>query len=94
MALAKVTFTLDELAISRLEDASARLAVPKSQIVREAILKFHQQFDRMTEQERLHKLRMFDEFVPKIPRRPQAEVDREIAEIRRARRSGGRLTRS
>jgi hypothetical protein len=93
MATTKVTFTLNELALSRLEDASATLARPKSQIVSEAIIEFYDRIGRMSEQERLHKLRMFDEFVPKIPRRPQAEVDSEIAEIRLARKMSGRRTR-
>jgi predicted DNA-binding protein len=93
MATSKVTFTLDELAMSRLQDASVRLSRPKSQIVREAIVEYHNRLGRLTEAERLHKLRMFDEFVPKIPTRPQAEVDRELAEIRLARKLGGRRTR-
>jgi hypothetical protein len=37
-------------------------------------------------------LRVFDEMVPKIPKRPQEEVEAELAEIRAARRGGGRRT--
>jgi hypothetical protein len=94
MTTNKVTFTLDETAISRLQDASARLALPKSQIVREAILEFHDRLGRLSERERIAMLRAFDELVPKIPARPAAAVDRELAELRKARRTGGRRTPS
>lgn len=90
MALAKVTFTIDQATIALLEDASARLSLPKSRIVREAVLEFHDRIGRLSPRERTEMLRAFDELVPKIPPRPQAAVDRELAEIRAARRTGGR----
>jgi hypothetical protein len=37
-------------------------------------------------------LRVFDELVPNIPTRPAAAVDRELAELRKSRRTGGRRT--
>ena len=67
MATTKVTFTLDETALSRLQDASSRLALPKSEIVREAILEFHDCIGRPSERERTSMLRAFDDLVPKIP---------------------------
>ncbi len=88
----KMTFTLDQTAVNQLQDASARLAMPKSEIVREAILEFHGRIGRLGERERSNMLRAFDELVPKIPARPAAEVDQELAEIRQARRAGGRGT--
>jgi len=36
--------------------------------------------------------RIFDEMLPKVPERPVEEVEAELAEIRRARRGGGRRT--
>jgi hypothetical protein len=90
MATTKVTFTLDEKALSRLQDASSRLALPKSEIVREAILEFHERIGRLSERERTSMLRAFDELIPKIPARPATAVDRELADVRRARRTGGR----
>ncbi len=92
MATTKVTFTLDDAAVARLQEASTRLALPKSEIVREAILEFYDRIGRLGERERLSMLRAFDELVPKIPIRPPAEADREIAAVRRARRTGGRRT--
>jgi hypothetical protein len=44
-----------------------QLAKPKSQVVRDAILDFHDRLGRLSERERLHKLQLFDQLVPKIP---------------------------
>jgi hypothetical protein len=90
MATTKVTFTLDETALSRLQDASVRLALPKSEIVREAIIEFHDRIGRLSERERTSMLRAFDELIPKIPARPVAAVDQELSHLRKARRNGGR----
>lgn len=90
MAATKVTFTLDSATVQRLQDAASRLAMPKSEIVREAILEFHDRLGHLSDRERLAMLRAFDELVPKIPLRGTAAADRELAELRQARRSGGR----
>jgi hypothetical protein len=90
MALTKVTFTLDEPTVSRLQDAADRLALPKSQVVREAILDFYDRLGKLSERERLGKLHAFDKLILDIPSRPAEDVDRELSEIRHARRAGGR----
>jgi Ribbon-helix-helix protein, copG family len=90
MATVKVTFTLDETTIARLNETADQLAKPKSQVVRDAILDFHDRLGRLSERERLHKLQLFDQLVPKIPVRPAAETERELQDVRRARRAGGR----
>ncbi|HEU0143056.1 MAG TPA: ribbon-helix-helix domain-containing protein [Bryobacteraceae bacterium] len=92
MATTKVTFTLDPATIQRLQEAAERLAVPKSEIVREAIMEFHDRLGRLSERERVSMLRTFDELVPRIPARSTKAVNRELAELREARRSGGRRT--
>ena len=92
MAASKVTFTLDESTVSRLQDAASRLAKPKSEIVREAILEFYDRIGRLSERERVNMLRAFDELVPKIPSRSLSEVDHELSTIKKARRTGGRQT--
>ncbi|MBZ5618726.1 MAG: ribbon-helix-helix domain-containing protein [Acidobacteriia bacterium] len=94
MATSKVTFTLDEETVHRIDDAAERLAKPKSQIVREAVADYHSRIGRLSESERQRMLKVFDTLVPLIPARPQHEVDEELREIRRARRSGGRLSMS
>lgn len=92
MASIKVTFTLDSKTIERLANAADRLAVPKSEVVREAIAEFHDRLGRLSERERTALLRTFDEVVPRIAPRSAKNVRRELAAIRQARRSGGRRT--
>ena len=94
MATHKVTFTLDAETVGRIDNASKTLAKPKSQIVREAVADYHQRMGRVSESERLRRLQLFDTLFPLIPMRSQQEVDDELAEIRYARQSGGRLTRT
>ena len=91
MATVKVTFTLDEETVAKLSQTAERLAKPKSEVVREAIRDFHAKSDRLSEAERQRMLRVLDRIAARPPTRTQDEVDREIAEIRAARRSGGRL---
>jgi predicted transcriptional regulator len=90
MASIKVTFTLDAATIARLSDAAQRLAIPKSEVVREAIQEYHARIGRLSEAERRRLLADFDRLVPLIPRRSAAAVDRELKELRKARRRGGR----
>ena len=92
MATTKATFRLDEMAITRLQEAALRLGLPKSQIVRRAILEFYDRTGRLSERERQRMLRAFDELVPKIPPRPARAVENELATLRKARRAGGRRT--
>jgi hypothetical protein len=90
MATIKMTFSLDASTASRLNDAAASLRKSKSEIVREAILDYADRVGRLTEAERRRLLGVFDEVVPAIPTRPQDEVDAELADLRQARRTGGR----
>ena len=90
MATTKVTFTLDPATVTRLREAAERLALPKSEVVREAILEFYEKIGRLSERERLSMLRVFDELVPRIPSRDVREAERELKALRQARRSGGR----
>ncbi|MBM3747540.1 MAG: ribbon-helix-helix protein, CopG family [Acidobacteria bacterium] len=90
MGTVKVTFTLDEPTVARLQAAAERLARPKSEVVREAIQDFHERIGRLSERERRHLLRAFDDLVPRIPRRPLARVQKELEDLQRSRRAGGR----
>ena len=89
-----MTFTFDEATVERLNRMASRMAKPKSEVVREAIREYESKSDRLPEAERLRMMRIMDEIMAKPPTRPQREVDEELAEIQRARRSGGRLHRS
>jgi hypothetical protein len=86
----KVTFTLDDETIRRLQSASERVRKPKSEIVREAVADYHDRIGRMSEAERQRFLSVIRDLVPSIPRRPLREVEEEIEAIRSARRAGGR----
>lgn len=90
MATVKMTFSLDEATASRLDDAAASLHKPKSEIVRAAIRDYSDRMGQLSESERLRLLGVFDEVVPAIPRGSVRAVDDELAELRRARRRGGR----
>ena len=90
MAVVKMTFSLDESTANRLNQASSSLGKPKSEIVREAIRDYADRVGRLSEAERIRLLGVFDEVVPAIPEHPAREVDAELAELRRARRSSGR----
>lgn len=81
----KVTFTLDEETIERLKRAAARTRRPKSQVVREAIREYEARGDRLSEEERQRQLAVLRKFAAMPPTRPQHEVERELAELRRSR---------
>jgi len=86
----KVTFTLDDDTVAYLGRTAERLGMPKSQVVREAIRVYGEQAGLLTEEERDRMLNVFDEVTAGIPPRDRAEVERELKEIREARRGGGR----
>lgn len=90
MATVKVTFTLDTETVTRLQQASDRLSMPKSQVIREAVQEYYQHLGRLSESERARMARVLKEVMAQPPSRTAAEVDRELRSIRQARRSGGR----
>lgn len=94
MASVKVTFTLDEATLSCLSQAAERLAKPKSAVVREAIHDYHERIGRLGEAKRIRLLRVLDQVMARAPSRSVSEVNRELRELRRARRKGGRRTAS
>lgn len=94
MAASKVTFTLDNATVHRIEEAAECLGKPKSQVVREAVSEYHERIGRLSERERLEMLRVFDTLIPRIPSRGPGSAQREIRAIRKARRTGGRRSLS
>jgi predicted DNA-binding protein len=91
--MVKVTFTLDEETILRLNETARRLAKPKSEVVREAIEAYHAKSDRLSEAERQRMLKALREYALLPTVGTAADRERELREIRAARRSGGRRTR-
>jgi predicted transcriptional regulator len=90
----KVTFTLDEDTVERLRRTASRLAKPQSLVVREAIREYEVRSTRLNDEERARMLAVVDRMMQEPPTRPQHEVDAEIAQIRAARRRGGRRSGS
>jgi metal-responsive CopG/Arc/MetJ family transcriptional regulator len=88
----KMTFTLDDETAARIDRTAARLGMSKSGVVREAVREYAARTGMLSDEERRRMLEVFDEMTARIPRRPTAEVDREIKALRAARRTGGRRT--
>lgn len=88
--MVKVTFTLDDETVAALNQAAQRLAKPRSAVVREAIREYGSRAGRLSEEERRRMLRSIDAVLKRPPTRPRAAVERELADVRRARRGGGR----
>jgi predicted transcriptional regulator len=88
----KMTLSLDEETTRLLCLTARRLHQPKSAVVRSAIREYEARSDRLSPEEQSRMLAALERFA-QLPRsRSQAEADREIAAIRRARRQGGRKT--
>ena len=90
--MVKVTFTLDDETVARLRKIAQRSRKPQSLVVREAIAEYAAGGERLSEVERARALKAYDALAPAVGRRPPAEIARELRELRRARRSGGRRT--
>ena len=88
--MVKMTFTLDDETVAALEQTAQRLARPRSAVVREAIREYGARAGRLGEEERRRMLRAIDAAARKPPTRPRAAVERELADVRQARRGGGR----
>jgi predicted transcriptional regulator len=92
--MVKVTFTLDDQTVARLRQAAVRLNRPQSQVVREAVRDYADRVGRLGERERLQMLSVLDAITARKPTRSAAQVDREVRDIRSARRRGGRRHRA
>ena len=92
--MVKVTFTLDEQTVVLLRQAAERVNKPQSQVVREAVRDYADRVGRLSEQERLRMLAAVDAIGARRPERAAADVDRELGDIRAARRAGGRRHRA
>lgn len=87
-----MTFTLDRRTADQLRQTAERLDAPMSRVVAEAIHDYADRVGMLSRRERTRLLRAFDDVIPRIPERPLEDVKKELAEIRNARRCGGRPT--
>lgn len=81
----KVTFTLDDSTIARLERTAARLGWAKSQVVREAVLEFDSKADKLGSSEQARLLAVVDRIARRQPTCDQAKLDQELSSLRAAR---------
>ncbi|HEX9728293.1 MAG TPA: ribbon-helix-helix protein, CopG family [Gemmatimonadales bacterium] len=88
----KRTFTLDDETAARIDRTAVRLGTSRSRVVREAVREYAARVGQLSDDERRRLLGVFDDLVSRIPTRPAAQADREIAAVRRARRAGSRRT--
>ncbi len=91
---ARATFTLDDETLRRIRRLAERSRKPQSLIVREAVAHYAAREERLTDDERDRLLGVLDEIAARPPApgdRTAADVDRELRELRLARRSPGRL---
>jgi hypothetical protein len=59
-------------------------------VVREAVVDYHARIGRLSEAERIRAMRVLSEHLARPADRSQAEVDRELKELRAARHGGWR----
>lgn len=81
-----MTFTLDEATVATLKRTAERRRKPQSWVVREAVAEYGAKEDRLTPDEKSQMLAALERFRRVPITGTQADVDREIAEIRRSRR--------
>jgi predicted transcriptional regulator len=90
----KVTYTLDDATVTRIRRLADRTRKPQSAVVREAVAYYAAREDSLTAEERERKLAALRELRTRQPQpgdKTAEDVDRELRELRRARRSRGRL---
>lgn len=90
MATTKATFTLDDEALGALNRVAARQHKPKSEVVREALIRHAESSDRVPADEIKRRVDFLEQMMRTRTPRPRAEVEAELTELRLSRRQGGR----
>ena len=88
--MVKVTFTLDDETVEAIRALAARKRKAQSLVVREAVAAYAVQEEKLTDAEQRRRVRVLDDLLARPRTRPEAAVDTELREIRRARRAGWR----
>ncbi len=86
----RATFSIDDKTDAALRRVSQALGTSKSDVVRRAVLEFEARCDRLTERERREKLMILSRLRSEAMTRPDADVDRELQDLREAREAGWR----
>jgi hypothetical protein len=88
--MAKHTFVLDETTAEMIRTLAERQQKPQSHIVREAVAVYAAHGQKLTAEERERKLQVLDHLARRRATQSGRDVDAELREIRRGRRSGWR----
>jgi hypothetical protein len=86
----KVTFTLDDDTVRAIRTLAERRRKPQSLVVREAVAAYAAREEKLDDTERARRLRVLDDLAATPRTRSQAEVDKELRQIRLSRRAGWR----
>src|SRR5204863_5729591 len=84
----KLTFSLDEETVRILRRISEQKRKAQSLVVREAIAEYSGREERLPDEERERRLAVLRELTSQQPTRSGAEVDDELRDLRRTRRTG------
>ena len=86
--MAKMTFSLDDETVRTLRMIAERKQKPQSVVVREAIVEYAAKDEKLSDPERTRKLQLIRNLRSQAPTRDQADVDRELDDLRRSRKTG------
>jgi len=84
--MAKVTYTLDEETVRTIRKMAERARKPQSLVVREAVAHYAAAEDKLSPDEQARLLSVLEDVRKTLPTRAQADVDKELRELRKARR--------
>ena len=91
MVMARVTFSLSDETVAEIRRTAARLRMPQSHVVREAVAEYAARSDRLSDSERRQALAALRRLRQTTPTGNARDVDQELRALRGARRKGGRL---
>jgi len=86
----KLTFSVDDQTVRTLKRTAERLQKSQSLVFREAVAEYAARAGRLTHAEQRRMLDAIDRMLERPATRSRAAVTRELLEIRRGRRHGGR----
>jgi predicted transcriptional regulator len=86
----KVTFSVDDATVRTLKITAERLQKSQSLVFREAVAEYAARAGRLTHTEQRRMLDAIDRMLQRPATGSRAAVTRELREVRRARRHGGR----
>lgn len=88
--MVKMTFSLDDDTVARLRKVAQRQQKPQSWVVREAVADYAAKADMLAPAEQERMLQALERLRLAPVEKTSAEVDEELADLRRSRRSSGR----